>query len=377
MPIYFAAWSVLALFLFTQSVWQARMAGEKTPAGDYLISWFTGAYIWVLLTPVVVQLTNRFPLERKNWLRRTGLHLVLSIAVALVQTTLESSILPFFHIFPPYMKTFVSTFLFLMVIGFHQAVLTYWIIMTIELSVRYHRAYQERKERALQLELNTAALESQLAQAQLHALKAQLQPHFLFNTLNAIMVLVRQREAAQAEETLGLLSDLLRCVLEDVGSQEVPLRREMEYLRLYLSIEEVRFRDRLRVEIATDPGILDAAVPHMGLQPLVENAIRHGIGRRSQAGVIRILGRRVDNLLEIRVEDDGPGLPATGIGQGIGLRNTRERLHQLYGERAQLIVENRPQGGARAIMSLPYHTAETGTAPEWTGKAHAIEHARR
>ncbi|MES1211689.1 MAG: ATP-binding protein, partial [Acidobacteriota bacterium] len=155
------------------------------------------------------------------------------------------------------------------------------------------------------------------------------------------------------------LSDLLRCVLEDVEAQEVPLRRELEYLRLYLSIEEVRFQDRLRVEIAADPAVLDAAVPHMGLQPLVENAVRHGIGSRSAAGRIEISAARVDDRLEIRIRDDGPGLSAAAPcpGQGIGLANTRARLQQLYGVRAALTVENAAEGGALATMILPYHTA--------------------
>ena len=132
---------------------------------------------------------------------------------------------------------------------------------------------QERRRQALQLELQASELKSRLVQAQLSALKGQLQPHFLFNTLNAIMVLVRQEKGRQAEEMLARLSDLLRSVLEDVEAQEVPLRRELESLQLYLSIEEVRFQDRLRVEISAEPATLDAAVPHLGLQPTVENTL--------------------------------------------------------------------------------------------------------
>ena len=168
---------------------------------------------------------------------------------------------------------------------------------------------------------------------------------------------------------VGRLSDLLRCVLEDVEAQEVPLRRELEYLELYLGIEEVRFQDRLRIEIAVDPAALDAAVPHMGLQPIVENAIRHGIGRSSAAGRIRISAARVDGVLEIKVQDDGPGLPAGGVtqGHGIGLANTRARLHRLYGDAARLTVENGEAGGAVAVLIVPYHAA-----PE-TSEAEAME----
>ena len=201
---------------------------------------------------------------------------------------------------------------FLLIIGFHQAVLTYWIILAIQYAFGWYRRYEERKQEALRLELRSSQLESQLAQANLNALKMQIQPHFLFNTLNAIMVLVRQQKGREAEEMLSRLSDLLRCVLDDVNAHEVPLRRELEYLQLYLAIEQVRFQDRLKVEVTWDPEVLDAAVPHMILQPLVENAIRHGIGRSSTAGNVRISAHRANGILEMKVEDDGPGLVAGG-----------------------------------------------------------------
>jgi two-component system LytT family sensor kinase len=185
--------------------------------------------------------------------------------------------------------------------------------------------------------------------------------------------LVRQQKGNQAEEMLARLSDLLRCVLEDVEAQEVPLRRELEYLQLYLSIEQVRFPDRLRAEISADTAILDAAVPQMGLQPIVENAIRHGIGQSSSAGRIQIQADRVTNRLVIKVTDDGPGLVDETLSQsaGIGLRNTRERLRQLYGEGATLSVENGERGGAVVTMALPYHLAP-GTSECEVMEVHAL-----
>jgi len=202
----------------------------------------------------------------------------------------------------------------------------------------------------------------------------QLQPHFLFNTLNAIVVLVRQQKGPQAEEMLARLSDLLRSVLDDVESHQVALSRELEYVRLYLSIEQVRFRDRLSVEISADPELLDAAVPHMGLQPIVENAVRHGIGRSASAGTIRISASRMNDVLKVEVRDDGPGLPAGNLsdGHGIGLVNTRARLHQLYGDSAQLTLENGANGGAVATMILPYQIADTPKEEQ-----HAADHAGR
>ena len=191
-----------------------------------------------------------------------------------------------------------------------------------------------------------------MAQARLSALKAQLQPHFLFNTLNAIVVLVRQQKGQQAEETLARFSDLLRAVLADMDAQEVTLARELEYLRLYLSIEQLRFSDRLRVDIDVDPELLDAAVPHMALQPIVENAIRHGIGARASSGLIEIRAQRIvdhqGDHLHVSVRDDGPGFreKCTSGGLGLGLANTRARLKQLYGAEAELTTES-PRGRRR------------------------------
>ncbi|HTQ86289.1 MAG TPA: histidine kinase [Candidatus Solibacter sp.] len=375
---YFLVWTVVGLFFFTQDMARKLISGEPTPWWHYLTSWIVGVYLWALWTPVILWLGGRLPIERRNWIRRTLLHLMIGVGVSLAQLAVESVILSRLGVFPTLMKGFLATFVFLTVIGFHQGVLTYLTVLGIQAGFRYYRQYQEREQQALRLELNTSELKTQLVNAQLNALKMQLQPHFLFNTLNAIMVLVRQQKGRQAEEMLARLGDLLRCVLEDVEAQEVTLRRELEYLRLYLSIEEVRFADRLRVEISADPAILDAAVPQMGLQPIVENAIRHGLGKSSAAGRIHIAAARVDDTMEIKVADDGPGLPedAAPAGTGIGLANTRARLRQLYGDAAKLTMENGAQGGAVVTMKLPYRIA-----PELSGKEvmeiHALHDADR
>jgi LytS/YehU family sensor histidine kinase len=289
------------------------------------------------------------------------------------QLALEATILYRLGVFPTIMTGFVPTFFFLLMLGFHQGVTTYFIIIGMQYGISYYWQYQEHAQQALRLELNASELQRQLVHAQLGSLKMQLQPHFLYNTLNAIMVLVRQQKGKQAEEMLARLSDLLRCVLDDVEAQEVPLRRELEYLKLYLSIEQVRFPDRLRAEISADTSILDAAVPQMGLQPIVENAIRHGIGQSSSAGRIQIQAERVTNRLVIKVADDGPGLVDETLSRsgGIGLRNTRERLRQLYGDSASLTVENGESGGAVVTMALPYHVAP-GIAEGEVMEVHAL-----
>jgi sensor histidine kinase YesM len=383
---FFLAWTVAGLFFFTQDLTRRAVFPDPNPWWHALVSWLTGMYLCAALTPAILWLGRRFPLERKFWLRRTSLHLAMSAVFSIVHLAVDSAILPHLGIFPTVMKDFISTFFLLLILGFHGNILTYWVILGLQATFRTYRQYQERRQQALQLELQASELNSRLVQARLSALKGQLQPHFLFNTLNAIMVLVRQEKGRQAEEMLARLSDLLRSVLEDVEAQEVPLRRELESLQLYLSIEEVRFQDRLRVEISTEPATLDAAVPHLSLQPIVENAVRHGIGRRSVAGRIEISAARVNGGLQIQVRDDGPGLPPGGLDatRGIGLANTRARLQQLYGDAAQLTVENGAHGGAVATLVLPYRVepgvqpgVESGIGATEVMEVHALDHADR
>jgi two-component system LytT family sensor kinase len=362
----FLVWTVIGLYFFSQGLIQKYLSKDPTPWWHHLASWMTGSYVAAALTPTVLWLGRRFPFERQNKMRVLARHLPFSIAFASVHLTVESAILFQFGVFPTYMKSFVSTLIFLLMLEFHQDILTYWLMLGIQHAFRYYRQYQQRERDALRLELRTSELKAQLTRAHLSTLKMQLQPHFLFNTLNAIMVLVRQRKTEPAEEMLARLSDLLRCVLDEVETQEVPLRREFEYLRLYLSIEKVRFQDRLKIHISAAPDVLSAAFPHMGLQPLVENAIRHGIGRRSAAGVIRISAWRVDDTLRLIVQDDGPGFSAgsPAATPGIGLENTRKRLHQLYGEAGRLETENAEQGGALVTMFLPFRNAPDATEME-------------
>jgi len=377
---YFSAWTLVGLFFLSQDLTRKVITHDPSPWWYYLVTWMTGVWMLALLTPFVFRVSRKFPIERRGWTRRVALHFVLSLAFALVDMALVSLILPHLGVFPAYMRTVTGTFMFLLFVAssFHGNIVMYWVLLGIDHGLRYYANYQERAQAALRLELQATELKARLVNEQLSALKMQLQPHFLFNTLNAIMVLVRQQKATEAEDMLVCLSDLLRCVLEDMDSQEVSLRREFEYLRLYLSIEQARFKDRLRVEISADSAVLDAAVPQMGLQPIVENAIRHGIGRSSAAGRVGISARRVNESLEIQVEDDGPGFESVkpGDGRGIGLTNTRARLHQLYGDSAQLTLENGKRGGALVKMVLPYRTA-AGSSEFEVLEVNAAQHTHR
>jgi two-component system, LytTR family, sensor kinase len=374
----FAIWTFLALYFCSQGLIQRSLSGNPTPVWHYFVAWFTGSYISAALTPLVLWLGHKYPFRRKNWMRLTALHLTFSFAFAVVQLLVESALLSSFGVFPTIMISFGATLVFLGMTGFHQNILTYWIIFGLQRAFDVYRESQRRKEEALKLELRTSELNAQLTHAHLSALKAQLQPHFLFNALNAITVLARQRKIDEAEEMLARLSDLLRCVLDDVETQEVQLRRELDYLHLYLSIEEIRFKDRLVVKIDAEPGVLDAAFPHMGLQPLVENAIRHGIGRRSASGHICITASRVHDLLQVVVEDDGPGFSSSNSSHsaGIGLSNTRARLEQLYGETGRLTTENAPGGGAIVTVWVPFRTAPDEIGLEWMD-AHAFDSTHR
>lgn len=355
----FLAWTALGLFLFSQGITQKYFAHDPTPLWHYLLSYLTGVYICALLTPLILSAGHRFPIERPTWPRRVALHLLFSLMFAATAVILHAIVIRTLGLFPSVMKSMLITLAVLVMIAFHQNVITYWVILAIQYGFDYYRRYREREQQALHLELHASELKTQLVDAQLSALKMQLHPHFLFNTMNAIMVLVRQHRAPQAEEMLARLSDLLRLVLDDVDAQEVPLHRELEYLELYLSIEQVRFADRLRVNISADPAVLNAAIPHMCLQPIVENAIRHGLGRSSSAGKIEIAASHRDRVLEITVQDDGPGLPSVDVseGRGIGLANTRARLNQLYGNAAGLLIQNGRERGVIVTISLPYHVA--------------------
>src|SRR5262245_19601358 len=332
---YFLAWTLVGMIHFAQNVTRRFYWDDPNPWQD-LRYWMVNIYASALFTPLIVWAGRRWPLERQQMGKLLALHLGLSICWALSRISLEATFHLSWNEFWPIVPTvnFRSEITLLFIFGFHTAVVAYWVVLSIQTACRNDARFQERAQAALRLDLRASQLDTQVAQARLGALRAQLQPHFLFNTLNAIVVLVRQQKGQQAEETLARFSDLLRAVLADMDAQEVSLARELEYLNLYLSIEQLRFSDRLRVNTDIDPELLDAAVPHMAMQPIVENAIRHGIGQRASFGIINIKAARVGDSLQIVICDNGPGFDAPGAygGLKLGLANTRARLKQLYGD---------------------------------------------
>jgi two-component system, LytTR family, sensor kinase len=236
---------------------------------------------------------------------------------------------------------------------FVMNLMMYWIVVFGHLGWHYYQRYRER-------EVQTAQLQRQLTEARLDALRMQLNPHFLFNTLHAISALIHDNPDA-ADRIVARLSELLRLSLDQTKPQEVPLHEEMGFLDRYLEIEQTRFSDRLRVEKKIEPDTGNALVPYLILQPLVENAIRHGIEPREEAGRLSIQARRNNGTLELRVSDNGAGLEAKGgpIQEGIGLSNTRSRLRHLYGTNCRLELNNAVGGGLEALIELPFHTTPT------------------
>lgn len=387
LALIFAAWTALGLFFFSQDVSRYWYWGLDSSLRHPALLWMASVWLLAALTPLMLRLGERWPLDRAGAGRRLGyalFHAGAGLVIALFHVVVISALVKAEGALGPLTPpTYRATVMTMLLLALHNNVLAYWTVIGVQHAARAWRLAQEREKAALRLEAQAAMLAAQLSRSRLAALKAQLQPHFLFNTLNAITVLVRQRQAEQAEETLARLADLLRLVLDDVDASEVSLRRELEYVERYLAIEQLRFADRLRVELEVEPGVLGAAVPHLGLQPLVENAIRHGIGGRAEAGLVRVVARRAQDRLQIEVVDDGPGPSLDGAGppgdvdegaadaalggaaeaapahegRGIGLHNTRARLRQLYGARAELSLARAPAGGAVVTMSVPFHLA--------------------
>jgi signal transduction histidine kinase len=304
-------------------------------------------YGWALVTPFILWAARRFPVDQPPRLRAISIHIAFGILCGLFQGLL--SIMLFSVFGPPAYEEVELTHGSAIAIWIPFGVFFYGMTATIGFALDYHAKLREREQAAAQLK-------ALLVESQLGALRMQLQPHFLFNALNTVSMLVRQGDANTSVRVLARLAELIRQLLDDEAPQEVPLETELEFVGRYLEIERVRFGDRLEVRIDADDEARATPVPHLLLQPLVENAIRHGIARRAEATRIDVVARRRDGFLHIEVNDDGPGLPPDWSDEranGIGLRNTRRRLQFLYGEAGVLEIGNAPAGGARVSVSLP------------------------
>ncbi len=329
---------------------QGRL-GTRPPATWRNVLWQGGDWLlYGLLTPIVMYLASRWPLRQGTLSRRIPLHLaaalVLCIAWAGVGTLLRAALLPGSDALTR--DFFVGWSLTTLPFG----VLVYFALVGIEHAVHYFVEARERETQAAQLS-------ARLAEARLGALRMQIQPHFLLNSLNAITVLVRDQDTRTATRLLEQLGEVLRRVLRSDRGHEVPLAEEIEFVRRYLEIEQVRFPDRLRPSFDIDPSATAGIVPDFILQPLVENAIRHGVAPRSNAGRLAISARRQGDRLLLAVQDDGPGPPPKER-EGVGLGNTRERLTAMYGGQARLELTVHPDGGTIATIEIPYRESGGG-----------------
>jgi two-component system, LytTR family, sensor kinase len=347
---------IAALFATERTV--SYLGETKAPTWAYSFSLSAAPWAsWLLFTPLVVYLARRYPLEGASLKRSLLVHAGAAIAIAPLQAYVNIYIGVVISIFAEGYRTTWHQLLFLppAVIASRciRNPLIYAIIVGITSTVDYYRKFRER-------ELRAAQLEGQLASARLHALQSQIHPHFLFNTLNAVTALMRQ-DVNAAERMLVRLADLLRLTLKGGDSQEVPLRKELDLLEAYLDIERIRFADRLKVFREIDPLVLDAPVPRLLLQPLAENAIRHGLAPKRGEGTLWIRARPDGDMLELTICDDGVGLPGTGSKDGVGLGTTRVRLITLYGEAGALVVSEREGGGVAAIVRLPMGKSAIGS----------------
>ena len=342
-------WTFFGLLTSTQLYLSLSREGINIELWRILGASLCGWWPWIPATAIVLMLGRRFPVERGNWGRNVPIHFLAAALITIAQGAVFTYAQ---QVFSPFGQEGTRRPFWGMLLGraisqFHYALIIYAAILGLGTAVRYYFRYREGEFRAAQLE-------TRLAQAQLQTLKMQLQPHFLFNTLNGIAGLVRDSRNKAAVDMLAGLSDLLRYTLENAGKQEVPLKEELEFLELYLDIQQMRFSDRLRVDMHVSPETLDAMVPNLILQPLVENAIRHGISKRTASGTVSVKAERDDGLLRITIFDDGPGLTEGKPVEGVGLSNTRARLEQLYGDRQRFTIAERKGGGCEVSLVMPF-----------------------
>jgi two-component system, LytTR family, sensor kinase len=346
-------WTFIGLVFAAQWYFGAYRSERPIEWSRALYVQMSWCYLWALATPLILWLTHRFPVEKQNWLRNILIHIFASLILSVVVCGAGHIVmyLNFGRMMGrPY--SFSDTLSFI-VNNSSESIGVYLLIALISYAFSYYYRYRQGELRASQLE-------AQLSQAQLQALKMQLHPHFLFNTLHSISALMNKKPEA-ARQMIARLGDFLRLTLENSGTQEVTLQQEMEFLRCYLEIEHIRFQDRMTTHVNVDPRALDAQVPNLILQPIVENAIRHGIAPRSTPGRIEILAEHKNSVLRIQVRDNGPGLPVNRSSvnlfkEGLGLANTRARLEQLYGAAHRFELANDPEGGLVVTLEIPSET---------------------
>lgn len=352
----FGIWTILAISNAVMIYLTYVHVGRPVEWWFAFSSSFLDFYIWAALSPLVLLLVRHFSFDRSQRLKSFAVHLFASAVFSFVSFATS---IPLFWLVGGVSKTSYPVYPTLTEFftrqifdpyNLHHGMLVYWVIVVVASAIRYYDQLRDTEIRASQLE-------AQMAQAQLQALKMQLRPHFLFNTLNTVSMLMRE-DVEAANRVLVRLSELFRLTLDSDGKHEVALATELQFLESYLEIEQTRFQDRLIVRVDVDPSTLQASVPNLLLQPLVENAIRHGVASRATTGVVEVRSARKNGHLELQVRDNGPGLSNfanSGQGGGIGLANTKERLEKLYRGDYELELSNVASGGLQVTVTIPFH----------------------
>ena len=341
-----AAWTTIALVFAAQDYLLARYVGRPMAIHRVILGVAPHYVLWALLALPIVWLAARFPIDVPIIGRRIVIHLALCVVFYAIDIAISAVIMPLLITEGPPLTKFLLGVASIRT--FYDDFLLYWGIVGVSHLIRYQERLSAEQGRR-------AELQREFTVAQLNALRAQLQPHFLFNTLNSISELMRV-DVEAADRMIDSLSSLLRSSLE-CEAQQIALAEELQMLDIYLEIQQVRFSDSVSIELAFESDVLDALVPTLLLQPLVENAFRHGLSRRREHGVVAIGARRADGDVRIDVRDNGGGLPPGRIREGIGLRNTRTRLEQLYGTEHTLAITAAAGGGTQVTVTFPYRSA--------------------
>jgi two-component system, LytTR family, sensor kinase len=354
------AWTIVGLLFTVREIVVASVHGGHVNwvivGVIELVYW----NVWAVSTPLVVALAKRFPLTGQRFVSHIAIHTVTSFMMGPLGSVtayfLSRGLLGLlFRMTDPGALRLLSTFTVSVLSMSFTGILTYWLVVGLYQSVHFYQAAMERQTIAAQLE-------TQLSHAELENLKSQLHPHFLFNSLHTIGVLM-QEDVEAASHLLVSLGDLLRMALER-RENEITLRSELEFVGKYLEIEQTRFHDRLKVRMDVPPDLLGVYVPSLALQPLVENAIKHGISVDSAAGRLEIAAQRNNGRVSLRVRDDGPGLaPGSRLRFGVGLTNVQSRLKQLYGEESSLELTRGDGRGCEAIITIPLRSSHEDASP--------------
>ena len=355
--ISFAFWTFFGLTNFILSYFRHS---ESLPWYSDLCLQLLFWYLHVPGLPIVSWLWNRFPVVAPHRIRGFTMHCIFSVVFVFSFCVLRvyyDAIHPFHVLGTDPAASFADRFATVFRGSITIMFFDYWAFLGTVLAVDYYQKFREREKEAIALQLRASQLETQLAKAQLQALRMQLNPHFLFNTLHSISALIREDDKLLAIRMVTELGDLLRQTLQLSGSQEVSLHDELQFVGKYLNLEQLRFQDRLRVRLMIEPDTISATVPYLILQPLVENAIRHGISKSLKATLIEVSAIKKNGNLILQVRDDGPGLPNDwkgGNGSSIGLANTKARLEGLYQNAYRFELKNSVEGGALATICIPF-----------------------